>query len=80
MRRACLGERRASAVISCVTENVSVRCRYACVSAGELKVNNVKRARENPEAKRENAFTRLRVSTKEQSASPEKVIKRTRHD
>lgn len=45
--------------------------------AGELKVKDVMRTRENSEAKRENAFSRIRVSTGEQSAPSEKVIKRT---
>lgn len=38
----------------CFEEGTCAR-RCACVCTGELKVNDVKRAPENPEAKRENA-------------------------
>jgi len=52
---------------------------YVCVNTGELKVNDVKRAWKNSETKRENASSREFVFRREeQSASLEKVIKRTR--
>lgn len=45
-------------------EECSIECTHVCASTGELKVNDVKRARENPEAKRENASSRVRVPTR----------------
>jgi len=44
-----------------VFRRVSAECTCVCVSTGELKVNDVKRASENPEAKRENASSRIHV-------------------